>query len=240
MGLVIIGAVLSIFSFFLFLLYRQIIRQKTVISDALADRENLLKEIHHRVKNNLQVISSLLSMQSYQVKDDLVLDAIRESRNRVKSMALIHQSLYQEKDLSTIDSTMYISRLTQSLFHSYNIDTDRITLNTEIEPLQLDVDIMIPLGLILNELISNALKYAFTDGRAGSLKVRLAKDNEMISLEVTDNGVGISPDYDLEQTQSLGLTLVRDFCSKLNGVIKIIGNSGTTVSLTIPHQQVAL
>ncbi len=235
LGLLLIGVGLSVFSIILFLLYRRILHQKKVISDVLAERESLLKEIHHRVKNNLQVISSLLSLQSYKIKDDLVLEAIKESRNRVKSMALIHQSLYQEKDLSTIDSISYIGRLTQSLFHSYNIDPDRIKLNSKIEPLQLDVDIMIPLGLILNELISNALKYAFSDGREGSLKVSLRKEKDGLSLEVSDNGVGMPSDYDWEKSHSLGLTLVRDFCEKLQGALKIDVNSGTTVSLAIPH-----
>lgn len=233
--LILIGLALGLFSVFLYRLYRQIDRQKQVISKTLSERETLLKEIHHRVKNNLQVISSLLSMQSYHIKDDHALAAIQESRNRVKSMSLIHQSLYQDRDLLSIDSSEYIINLAKGLFDSYNIDQERISLNTVIDPVQLDVDIMIPLGLILNELISNALKYAFTDGRKGELKVSLFQHTSQLTLEVSDNGVGLPEDFNARQPLSLGHTLVQDFCKKLKAELKINGMNGTKVMIAIPN-----
>ena len=143
------------------------LRQKNkIIEDNLHEKEILLREIHHRVKNNLQIISSLLSLQSRNVDDSAVKDAMKAGQNRVHSMALIHQNLYQEGDLIGVNTRDYITKLTTSLWHSYNIEEERISLITDIDPLRLDVDIMIPVGLILNELISNALKYAFVDGRA--------------------------------------------------------------------------
>lgn len=240
LGLLFVGVGLLVFSFILLRLYRRIRTQKRVISKALVEKESLLKEIHHRVKNNLQVISSLLSMQTYKTTEDSVLDAIKESRDRVKSMALIHQSLYQEHDLSTIDSATYIDNLTKSLFNSYNIDPDRISLNTKIDSFKLDVDIMIPLGLILNELISNALKYAFSDGREGSLMVRLSKEENGLNLAVADNGIGMPSDYDVDNSKSLGLTLVRDFCYKLHAVLSIDVKEGTYVSIAIPNVNASL
>lgn len=174
-------------------------------------------------------------MQSYQVKDDNALAAIQESRDRVKSMSLIHQSLYQDRDLLSIDSSAYINDLAQGLFDSYVIDQERISLKTVIEPMQLDVDMMIPMGLILNELISNALKYAFRDGRKGQLLVTLSKNPSHLILEVSDNGIGLPADFNVGQPLSLGHTLVQDFCKKLNAELKINGIDGTKVMISIPN-----
>ncbi|MES1249670.1 MAG: sensor histidine kinase, partial [Chitinophaga rupis] len=156
----------------------------------LREKEVLLKEIHHRVKNNLQMVSSLLSLQSHYITDVQALEAVKDSRNRVQSMALIHQNLYQENDLTGIDIKDYISKLCDNLFHSYNIRAGKIQLIKELQPITLDVDVVVPLGLILNELITNSLKYAFPDGRDGTIKIILKEDPDRLKLAVYDNGVG--------------------------------------------------
>lgn len=234
-----IGIGLVLFSGFLYRLYRQIKDQKKMISQALKDKESLLKEIHHRVKNNLQVISSLLNMQSLQLEDENAQAAVRESRNRVKSMALIHQDLYKDTNLSQIDSASYFEDLTQSLFDSYNIDPDRIVLEKRIDSVLLDVDIIIPLGLILNELISNALKYAFPNNKGGTLSVRFLKTNDQFTLEVNDNGIGLPNDFDKEKLKSMGYQLIHDFARKLKGNLQISSKKGTTVTLSIPQSKLA-
>ncbi|MDH3650184.1 MAG: hypothetical protein OEQ53_10900, partial [Saprospiraceae bacterium] len=154
---------LGIFAFFLLLLYRKIQSQHRIISKALGEKEILLREIHHRVKNNLQFVSSLLSLQSQHVVDKSAHAALTEGQNRVRSMALIHQKLYQEENLTGIAVKDYFENLTTNLFDSYNISRDRIELELDIQNVNLDVDTMIPLGLILNELVSNALKHAFKE-----------------------------------------------------------------------------
>ena len=146
-------------------------RQNIIIEKSLAEKEILLREIHHRVKNNLQIVSSLLSLQSNYIKDEQALGAVKDSRNRVQSMSLIHQNLYQEENLMGIDVNDYISKLADNLFQSYNIEPDKIKLIKEIEATNLDVDVVVPIGLILNELLTNCLKYAFKPGAEGAIKV---------------------------------------------------------------------
>src|SRR5690606_25019018 len=161
------------------------------ISKALGEKEVLLKEIHHRVKNNLQVISSLLSLQSRQLEDSKAKEAIRASRNRVKSMALIHQKLYQDENLVEVDVQEYIDKLTGSLVSSYQTSDKTVHFHTDVDSIKLDVDSIIPIGLILNELISNALKYAFDNDHSGTIGVSLKERNDGIRLEVSDDGLGL-------------------------------------------------
>jgi len=193
----------------------------------------LLKEIHHRVKNNLQVVSSLLNLQSKSVQDEKALEAIKEGRDRVKSMALIHQDLYREDNLTGIDIKEYIEKLTFSLFSSYNIDPQNIILKTDIDPLQLDVDTLIPLGLILNELISNALKYAFSENEKGILQVTLKQQDSRLLLEVKDNGKGLPEGWHYEKISSLGYQLIKSFVQKLKAELKVDGSKGTHVQMLI-------
>ena len=209
-------------------------QQNILIEQNLAEKEMLLKEIHHRVKNNLQIVSSLLNLQSRNVHDEAARDAMREGQNRVKSMAIIHQNLYQEDDLIGVDTGQYIAKLTDSLRRSYNIDPDRISITTDIEAGKQDVDLMIPLGLITNELISNALKHAFTDGRQGHISVSLKRENNNLKLSVKDNGVGI-PDKDVSNTSaSMGMKIVHAFTSKLKGQLSVHEDEGTEFILKIP------
>lgn len=210
-----------------------------IIEKSLQEKEVLLREIHHRVKNNLQVISSLLSLQSRRVKDESVQEAILEGRNRVKSMAMIHQNLYQTDNLTTIDVSDYIEKLTQNLFASYNIEPDRIVMDTDIEPLQLDVDVLIPLGLILNELITNSLKYAFPESREGKIEVSLQREADQLKLRVTDNGVGMPEGFDPMRTSSMGYQLISSFVRKLKGVLELQRRVGTEVLLSIPQAKMS-
>lgn len=204
------------------------------IQKALKEKEILLKEIHHRVKNNLQIISSLLSLQSRQIEDPRALEAIREGRNRVNSMALIHKNLYQEENLVGVDAADYIDKLTDSLMANYQISEQNIAIKKDIDPLQLDVDVVIPLGLILNELITNSLKYAFGENEKGQISMSLKKEKEGIRLRVEDNGKGLPEGFDFERLSSLGFRLIKAFSQKLEGVLNISSSGGTQVDLFIP------
>lgn len=211
---------------------RRLSDKNAIIQKSLEDKEVLLKEIHHRVKNNLQVISSLLSIQSREIEDPVALQAVNESRNRVKSMAIIHQDLYKEDNLMGIDVGDYVEKLSQSLFSSYRIDEDTVTLATEIDHLNLDVDTIIPLGLILNELITNALKYAFVGRNEGRLEVNLKERADHLELTVKDDGVGFSQDQLLKK-DSFGMKMMKAFAQKLDAQWEVTGENGTAVSLKI-------
>lgn len=215
---------------------RALAEKNEIIGKALQEKEVLLKEIHHRVKNNLQVISSLLNLQSKNIIDENALAAIRDGRDRVKSMALIHQNLYRDDDLTSVDVRDYIDKLTQSLFHSYNINKERVNLTTHIDELQLDVDVVVPLGLILNELISNALKYAFEQVEYGGLlRVSLTREFDQLVLQVQDNGKGLPESLNMDKPASMGYQLIKSLTQKLKATISIEGNNGTLAKMIIPY-----
>ncbi len=208
------------------------------IARSLHERETLLKEIHHRVKNNLQIISSLLSLQSKTTNDAATQGAISESRNRVKSMSLIHEQLYQEDTISGVEIKDYITRLVSSLTSSYGLDTDRVEIQIEAENILLDVDSAIPLGLIINELVSNAMKYAFPDQRTGVILILLKDNMNELLLRVQDDGVGM--DTSKKTNQSFGLSMVNSLMRKLKAEMNIVSQTGlaadrqgTSVQLTI-------
>ena len=213
---------------------RELAQKNKIISNALAEKETLLKEIHHRVKNNLQVISSLLNLQARYIKDPHALDAIKEGRNRVKSMALIHQNLYQEENLVGVNAKDYVEKLIQSLLASYHIEEKQVILEKDVDPIQLDVDTVIPLGLILNELISNALKYAFKGKQNGRIKVRLKEKFGSIQLNVIDNGIGLPKDFNQQKDSSLGFRLIDAFVKKMKAKLEVNQDLGTNVLITIP------
>ncbi|MEM6343384.1 MAG: histidine kinase dimerization/phosphoacceptor domain -containing protein [Bacteroidota bacterium] len=214
---------------------QQLNAQNETIQQSLEEREILLKEIHHRVKNNLQIISSLLGLQSRSIDDPLALEAIAESRNRVHSMALIHQNLYQDESLMEVSLPDYISQLTQSLLESYQLNTQEIELKQNIEELSLDVDLLIPLGLILNELISNALKHAFGERQHGQIAIEIQSLPEHLQVKVADNGQGLPPDFEQKAQRSLGYKLVRSFVKKMNASLQINTQAGTQIDMLIPH-----
>ncbi len=210
-------------------------KQNKLIEKSLVEKEILLREIHHRVKNNLQIVSSLLSLQSNYIRDEQALDAVKESRNRVESMSLIHQNLYQEENLTGIDLRLYIENLTDNLFHSYNIKPDNIKLVKEVDALTLDVDTVIPIGLILNELITNCLKYAFTDNRKGSIKVMLKEKNNNLLLSVYDDGIGLPENFEQGTKKSFGHKMINAFLQKLKGEMKMYSEDGTKVDIEIAN-----
>jgi two-component sensor histidine kinase len=195
-------------------------RAEEDIRTSLREKEVLLKEIHHRVKNNLQVISSLLSLQSEYLKDEGMIKIFKESQNRVKSMALIHEKLYQSRNLAEIDFADYLRELTTQLFRSYGIGAHGVYLNVNASQVLLAVDRAIPCGIIVNELVTNALKYAFPESRGGRIDIDLHPiDDERIRLAVRDNGVGFPDDVDFETSDSLGLTLVRMLADQVQGEV---------------------
>ncbi|MCB0687568.1 MAG: tetratricopeptide repeat protein [Saprospiraceae bacterium] len=210
-------------------------RQK--LRKSLDERELLLKEIHHRVKNNLQFISSLLSLQSRHVQDPLAYEALKTGQDRVRSMALIHQNLYQEDNLAGVPIKTYFEKLTQNLFDSYNISPNRITLNLDVEDFYLDVDTIVPLGLIVNELISNALKHAFPHEDKGEVEMKLKEEKGIIKLEINDNGVGINKDTQVKLGNSFGFRLVNAFKDQLGAEFEINGINGTHIILKITDYQ---
>lgn len=209
--------------------------QNMVIKKSLTEKEFLMKEIHHRVKNNLQVVSSLLKLQSHYIKDEQAHEAVKDSRNRVQSMALIHQNLYQDDNLSGIDVQHYISKLCENLFQSYNIHPQRIKLLKEIQPLTLDVDAVVPVGLILNELITNSLKYGFPGEKDGIIKIIVQEANGVLQLKVYDNGVGLPDDFHTRYKDTFGYKMIDAFLQKMKGELKTYSEEGTKVEITVSN-----
>jgi PAS domain S-box-containing protein len=208
-------------------------RAEEKIEASLKEKEILLREIHHRVKNNMQIISSLIGLASENIKDKKYVDLFRESQNRINSMSLIHEKLYRSRDLAKIELNEYIRDLANAIFQSRGVKTGTIVLNINIENVQLGIDQSIPLGLIINELITNSLKYAFPGDRKGEIKVSLHLINEnTFELIVGDNGVGIPYDVDFRKTGSLGLRLVTMLVeNQLKGKIDLDISKGTEFNI---------
>ncbi|BDZ69212.1 PAS domain S-box protein [Methanobacterium ferruginis] len=209
---------------------RKIVEKK--LKESLEEKEMLLKEIHHRVKNNLMVISSLLNLQSQYIKDKEALDIFKESQNRAKSMALIHERLYRSTDLKKIDFGEYIHTLANDLFHTYVTDPSRIKLNMNLENVMVDINTTVPLGLILNELVTNSMKYAFPEGKEGEIDIEFHKQEDNFILIVSDTGVGFPEGLDFRNTGSLGLQLVNNLVSQIDGEITLDNNQGTEFKIT--------
>ncbi|WP_319560611.1 histidine kinase dimerization/phosphoacceptor domain -containing protein [Marispirochaeta sp.] len=210
-------------------------RAEELISAALKEKEILIKEIHHRVKNNLQVISSLLRLQSSSLKDENSRAALQESKNRVRAMALIHEKLYQSEKLDRINFQEYATTLVNDLFQVYRTAPGRwITPDIRIEEVPLDIDTAIPCGLILNELVSNSLKYAFPDG-GGIVSIVFETRADQCQLIVADNGKGFPSDFNPESTVSLGLRLVKGLVEdQLDGSISFENQQGTKIQIAFP------
>ena len=207
-------------------------RAEERIAASLREKEVLLKEIHHRVKNNLQVISSLLKLQASYIKDNQALDMFKDSQNRIRSMALVHEKLYQSQDLARIDFSEYVQSLVKELFRSYRIGRNTIALQIEIDDISLNIDTAIPCGLLINELVSNALKHAFKHQPKGQIKVQLQPgQNKQLCLTVSDNGVGFPHDLDFRNTESLGLQLVCTLTEQLEGTVEMNCDRGTTFNI---------
>jgi two-component system, sensor histidine kinase PdtaS len=202
------------------------------IQSALREQTALLKEVHHRVKNNLQVVTSLLGLQSMVIPDPATRKMFQESQNRIHSMALLHEQLYQSQDISQINCGEYIKGLAGHLFRSYGVSTSRIELAVQVEELHMSMDTAVPLGLVVNELVSNCLKYAFPDGRKGKIKIQLSKCRERpCCLAVADNGVGLAQDVTLWSSKSLGLRLVKMLAEQMDAHVEVNARHGTKVKL---------
>lgn len=209
--------------------------QEEQLRSALKEKELLLAEIYHRVKNVLQIIESLLEIQPDIVPDITAVSVLKESQNRVKSMALIHQMLYESQDFSRVDFSSVIRNLIDNLRISYALEANRIKITMNIEEIYLPLDTSIPLGLILNELCSNALKHAFVDKYAGMLEINFVHfDSNNVQLSVSDNGVGIPDEFDMDNTTSPGLQLIQLLSMRISAHLAISRRNPTKFELMIP------
>ncbi len=199
--------------------------------ESLKEKEILLKEVHHRVKNNLQVISSILNLQSSYIEDSKILSILKESQNRIKSMSIIHESLYQTNDFSKINFSEYLVSLSKNLVHSYGQLDKLIDVQYNIDDVSLSLDTSIPCGLIVNELISNALKYAFKDRKKGKIKIDLLSEDGNFVLTIADDGIGFPKEINFRDTNSLGLQLVNTLIEQIDGTIEMENKKGTKYTI---------
>jgi PAS domain S-box-containing protein len=202
------------------------------IKASLKEKNILIQEIHHRVKNNMQIISSLLSLQTQYVDDKGAVDLLKESQNRVMSMAMIHEKIYLSKDLIHINFQDYIQNLVSNLFNSYDIKKSRIKPRLEIDDINLNIETAVPCGLIISEIVSNSLKYAFPDNMEGEIYISLKTSGDKFRLIIGDNGVGLPEDFDFENIGSLGLLLVNNLTEQIDGEIKINSKNGTEYDIS--------
>jgi two-component sensor histidine kinase len=217
--------------------YEAVIQKNQVLQQLVTEKECMLKEIHHRVKNNLQVVMSLLNSQADFLDDKTALSAIQESQHRVRAIALIHQKLYQSEGVARIPMHDYIGEVVAYLRESYCLQ-HTVRFELQVEPIELDVTQAVPLGLIINEVITNAFKYAFPGGRSGTVRIslhRLAKAT--YQLTIADNGVGLPAHYDPSRSPSLGMTLLHGFSGQLGGELTITSPPGLTISLVFAEEQ---
>ena len=200
---------------------------------SLQDKEVLLKEIHHRVKNNLQIISSLFNLQARKVKDATTLEVLHESQNRVRSMALIHEKLYHSDNLAQVDFSEYVRSLANSLLQSYKSSRTTIELHFELDPISLPIETATPCGLIFNELVTNALKYAFPNEKKGNLWIEARQtSSNCFTLRIADDGIGLPPDLDPNITGTLGLQLVTNLVNQLSGTLEVENKNGVSYRIS--------
>lgn len=202
-----------------------------ILQKELKEKEILLKEVHHRVKNNMQVISSILNLQSNYSSDKKVSTILRESQNRIRTMALIHEKLYTTKDFTQISFSNYLRELVENIISSYELKNTKINSEFDLEEVFLSLDQAIPCGLIINELISNSLKYAFINREKGTLKASLKKKEDQIELVISDNGIGLSNEINFKSTETLGLQLVNTLVDQLKGSIELNNENGVSYSI---------
>jgi PAS domain S-box-containing protein len=207
------------------------------IEKSLNEKVVMLREIHHRVKNNLQIIISLLNLQSRQFSDPQIRDAIRESQNRVRAISMVHEQIFISSDIENIDLGAYIHSLATNLFSFYKLPTERVHIHTTMENITTNIDTAVPLGLIINELFSNAIRHAFPGERAGKISITGTDTGGMLEIRVMDNGIGMPPAADPEGDTTLGLKLVHILSDQLNGTVEFLPPPGTTVVLRIPKKE---
>ena len=212
--------------------------QNALIEQSLQDREILLREIHHRVKNNLQFISSLLSLQTRHVKDPQALSAMKESRDRILGIALIHQKLYQDENLMGVNMADFIPTLCENLLSSHEVDKATVDLRMDVDEVVMNIDQAMPLGMIINELVTNALKYGQPKDQKATLSIQLQADANGLQLRVADNGGGFPKDFDPHEKGGFGYSLVTSLSGKLKGKLSFSSNHGAEVTLSIPKLEV--
>ena len=227
-----------VLSMLLLRLFRKVKLQNQLISKSLDEKDTLLKEIHHRVKNNLQLVSSLLTLQSRDIKDVNAIEAINEGKSRVRSMALIHQDLYSKNNLKGIGMKKYLENLSQELFSTYQLENQNIKLELDIDDIYLDVDTIVPIGLIINELITNALKYAFDGKEIGTLSIAFAEIDNSLVLDVRDDGKGMVQDG-FNKSNSFGNKLIKTLTEQLDGTLNVDGHNGTHIHLEFKDYKLA-
>jgi two-component sensor histidine kinase/HAMP domain-containing protein len=207
------------------------------VKRSLGEKEVLLKEIHHRVKNNMNVVTSLLGLQEKYVEDEKSRNMFKECRDRINSMARIHEKLYQTRDFTNIDFSAYVETLARDLFSSYHINAADVKMNVSAPGVSFGVDLIIPCGLIINELVSNALKYAFQNGRKGEINVVAKSENSSHAIMVSDNGSGLPDGFDVNNTDSLGFLLVNALVRQLDGSIELDRTQGTRFTITFKEKE---
>ena len=213
-------------------------KQKVLLEESLGEKETLLKEIHHRVKNNLQIISGLFEKQARKVTDETTKKLMREGKDRVFSIALVHQNLYHTDNLSTIEIKSYLELLAKNIEKSQANEQQNISIDLDFDHAVIDIDTAIPLGLILNELITNCFKYAFIDRYSGKIKVIFKKKDRTAYLTIEDDGIGLPPDFDQRAKQSLGMNLVQGLVRQLNGEFSFqTGHEGTVFKICFVHSK---
>ncbi len=208
------------------------------LQSSLKEKEVLLKEIHHRVKNNLAIVSGLFELDIYNTEDEYVKSVLMSSQMRIKSMALIHESLYSHSDFADIHIGKYLEELTSTLLDTFTSETESIKLELDVENLSLNINQAIPLALLINELVINALKHAFPDGREGEIGITLRENDDLINLCVADSGIGIDPRVDIDNPETLGLTLIMNFVKQLQGEMKVVRSEGTSVNISFKKEQI--
>jgi PAS domain S-box-containing protein len=207
-------------------------RAEGLLKSSLKEKELLLREIHHRVKNSLQLISSLLSLQASEIEDEDIIARYKESENRIHTIALIHESLYQSTDISNINFRSYVELLVEDIINSYTVNTNKIKTTLELGDYNLGIETAIPLGLIINELVSNSLKHAFNGYDNGEIKIILEKNVDTYTLTVKDNGIGLPKGLNFEETTSLGVLLINSLVNQLEGKMNVEVNGGTIVVIS--------
>jgi len=210
-------------------------KAERLLEESLKEKEILLREIHHRVKNNMQIISSLLNLQGSCVVGEETIDVLKDSQGRVKSMAMVHENLYQSPTLSDINFKPYIENLIKDILNSYGIQEGTIKTKLEIDEIRLDIDTAIPCGLIINELVTNSVKYAFPQGK-GTITIKLKSSSDEVELTIADNGIGIPKDFDYKNIDSLGLQLVNILVKQLNGKITLERSQGTRFKIKFNNE----
>jgi len=199
------------------------------------EKDILLSEIHHRVKNSLQVVSSLLSLESARIQDPSINEVLQSTQNRIRSMALIHQTLYQSKDFARVDFNAFLLSFVPTLIQSYSVQPDQVSLTIHVAEVRLPIDAAIPCGLIVNELISNALKHAFPDGRKGTICISFTQDDDNhATLSVADDGIGIPEEFSFERSDTLGVQLVYLLAGQIAGTVSCTRSAPTSFALRFP------